>query len=64
MHPAEKGPLHKITVNGRSVRFTYSPEAGVRVCDAKGRLQRQPVSPSDPFWGPFEAWLSAGGAIR
>lgn len=42
----------------RSWRFEFSDRFGPLLVDEDGEpLDDQPVSESDPFWGPFNAWL-------
>lgn len=49
-----------ITVKGKKVRFDFSERFGPLVLDDEGNpLEQQPISESDPFWPPFNAWLGA-----
>lgn len=48
-----------VFVKGRAVYFDFDEYGGPLVTNKSGEpLVQQPVSESDPFWPPFNAWLA------
>lgn len=55
----------EIMVGGRKVCFDYSDRFGPLVLNEDGtEADKQPVDESDPFWPPFNAWLTEWRAAR